>query len=401
MNYRSIDISTRLTCLLAVLLTLILALTAAAQTPDEVREAEAKFPELYSSGNLVDALPYAAILAKVHPDDPDIHVKYGFCLIGKSAVAKTDTEKAQLAINARSEFIKARDLGSQDNLVAAMIESLPRDGSSGNFSPINAAQKFMERGEAAFASGKYKDALEAYQAAYQLDRDLYEAPLFCGDSYKQMGDYKNAEIWYQKAISLNPNRETAWRYSATPLMNQDKFDEALSRYIEAFIVEPYNRFAVNGLVQWGNVTGTQLGHPKIDVPKWEVGEDGKANTTINVNPLVDDGSMAWIAYVSVRNDWHDKKFKQTYPNEPEYRHSLKEEAEALRSVAEMAKSFSKDKKKLNPQILTIQELDSKGLLEAFILLAMPDKGIAQDHAEYLKDHRDKLRQYVREYVVQD
>jgi hypothetical protein len=38
-------------------------------------------------------------------------------------------------------------------------------------------------------------------------------------------------------------------------------------------------------------------------------------------------------------------------------------------------------------------------LEAYILLAQADGGIAQDHPAYLKDNRDKLRLYMVKYVV--
>jgi hypothetical protein len=47
------------------------------------------------------------------------------------------------------------------------------------------------------------------------------------------------------------------------------------------------------------------------------------------------------------------------------------------------------------------ELYDKGLLEPYILLAIPDAGIAKDHVAYLEKNRDKLRQYVMEYVVLD
>ncbi|HET9943664.1 MAG TPA: hypothetical protein VFR05_10000 [Terriglobia bacterium] len=47
----------------------------------------------------------------------------------------------------------------------------------------------------------------------------------------------------------------------------------------------------------------------------------------------------------------------------------------------------------------LKRLDNDGFLEAYILMARPDEGIAQDHAAYLKENRDKLRRYVLNYVV--
>jgi len=39
------------------------------------------------------------------------------------------------------------------------------------------------------------------------------------------------------------------------------------------------------------------------------------------------------------------------------------------------------------------------VLEAFVLMAKADEGIADDHADYLKNNRPKLRQYVLSYVI--
>jgi hypothetical protein len=47
----------------------------------------------------------------------------------------------------------------------------------------------------------------------------------------------------------------------------------------------------------------------------------------------------------------------------------------------------------------IKKLDKEGLLEAFILLALPDEGIAQDYPEYRRTHLDDLRRYVKQYVL--
>jgi hypothetical protein len=40
-----------------------------------------------------------------------------------------------------------------------------------------------------------------------------------------------------------------------------------------------------------------------------------------------------------------------------------------------------------------------GLLEAYVLIARPDAGIAQDYPKYRKEHRDELRRYLTEFVI--
>jgi hypothetical protein len=172
--------------------------------------------------------------------------------------------------------------------------------------------------------------------------------------------------------------------------------------VEAYITEPYSKFSRAGLSQWGTVTKTPLGHPKIDIPT-NVKYDEKGDVQINLDAGMlmggkDDGSFAWIVYGGTRSLWHKEKFAKTFPDEKTYRHSLNEEAEALHLVISTA-TAEKKTKKLSPSLAKLKELDGKGLLEAYILLAMADEGIAADYPNYRAQNRDKLRRYVVEYVL--
>jgi len=51
------------------------------------------------------------------------------------------------------------------------------------------------------------------------------------------------------------------------------------------------------------------------------------------------------------------------------------------------------------QIEVIGKMDAGGVPEAFVLLAIPTRGIAEDHLTYLKSNREKMRLYVKKYVV--
>jgi len=385
--------------LLAFLLLSLLSFPSEIKAQSEdIETLKAKVAVLMDQDNVVEALPLLEKIVQADPKDANSHFYLGFALLGKATNIADKEERKALKVRARNAFIKARDLGKTDNIVLAFIQSIPPDGSEPRgFSDNEEANKLMQEGEKAFTEGKIDAALAAYQKAFKLDPQIYEAALFSGDMFVRKEDFVNAELWYQKAITINPDRETAYRYSATPLMRQQKYDLARDRYIEAYITEPFSRFALNGMIQWGQATNTKLGHPRIDVPKTETGTDGKMKTTININPLADDGSMAWIGYTTVRNEWREKKFAKTFPAEKTYRHSLQEEAEALRNVVSMSKSL-KGKNK-NQQIETIAKLDQDGLLVAYILLALIDEGIAEDYAPYLKSNRPKLRQYVLKYVI--
>jgi tetratricopeptide (TPR) repeat protein len=345
-----------------------------------------------------EALPLLEKLATATPNDPNIQRNLGFALIAQANTSDTVAAKA-LRARARAAFVKAKEVGDNSPLIDGIIGSIaPDGGENATFTAHKEAEAIMQKAEAAFSTGKLDEALELYQQALKLDPKLYHAALFSGDVYADKEKYPEAETWYQRAIAIDPYIETAYRYSATPLMKQKKYEQARDRYIEAWITEPYSKFAVNGIVQWGQVTNTRLAHPKVDVPETTVGADGKQNTTININPLSDDGSMAWIAYSTTRETWKKEKFAKTFPAEKAYRHTVAEEADALRSVVSMAKTLKA--KTLNPQIAILEKLDKDGLLEAFIIMGRPDQGIARDHAAYLRASRDKLKQYVLNYVIE-
>ena len=141
-----------------------------------------------------------------------------------------------------------------------------------------------------------------------------------------------------------------------------------------------------GISQWAGATGAKLGHPKIKFPEANAAPDAKAES---------GPALAWNAYLAVRAEWRSTKFTKSYPSEKAYRHSLKEEAEAIRSALRTAA----DKKIEDADLKTLQKMEGDGVLESFILLSEADEGIAQDHQSYLKDNRASLRKYILNYVI--
>jgi tetratricopeptide (TPR) repeat protein len=372
------------------------------QTDESTAEMKKQVGVLLEQLRYTEAVPLLEKIVAAEPDDPKGHYYLASSLLGLVANTKDDTARKQMRLRARTEFIKAKELGSTAPNIVAMIQSLPVDGSDpAAFSARAEADKLMNEGEALFSRGELDGAFKAYQKALALDPKLYHAALFSGDVKLQKGDYAQAEVWYQRAIAIDPNKETAYRYSATPLMKQEKYDEARDRYIEAYITEPYNSFTAAGFTQWAQATNSSLAHPKIEIPtNVHFDEKGDVKIDLDASTLMggkEDGSFAWIAYGATRSSWHKEKFKQTFPNETSYRHSLAEEADALRSVISMATSDKKTKT-LSPPLAKLKKLNDEGLLEAYILLARPDAGIVKDHPAYLRANRDKLRRYALNYV---
>ncbi|HZS46569.1 MAG TPA: tetratricopeptide repeat protein [Blastocatellia bacterium] len=373
-----------------------------AQTTESLDDQKAKAGDLIKQQRFTEALPMLEKLAAAEPDNSDTQFYLGFALLGQANTIKDKAERKALRVRSLAAFKKAKELGMNRPLLDGLIQSIPPDGSElAKFSKNEQAEELMRDAESFFSQGKLDEALGNYKKALELDPKIYEAALFAGDVYTQKGDFDQAEVWYQKAITIDPSRETAYRYSATPLMKQGKLDKARDRYVEAYVCDPYSKFSVSGLVQWAQATKTTLAHPQIDIPTdLTFDEKGDAKINIDAGSMLsgkDDGSVAWIAYGTTRSTWHKEKFAKTYPAEKEYRHSLAEEVDALRSVLSIATSDKNTT--LNPSLTKLKKLNDEGLLEAYILIARPDQGIAQDYATYAKQNRDKLRRYVVEYVL--
>jgi len=385
---------------LVVLVLLLLApcVTASAQDDEERHRAfqlikEAKYPE---------ALALFEKLAVAHPKDVDVIENLGLLVLHQATYLPTPEERKQARKRCRELLLQAVQLGSP-NPLSALIAGIPEDGGTDeSFSTRKEVDDAMREGEAAFGKGEFPKAVEMYQRALLLDPKLYEAALFIGDVYFKSAEQVKAGEWFARAIQINPDRETAYRYWGDSLMKQGKVTEAGDKFVEAYIAEPYNRLARSGFISWGERVNLTLAHPRVEFPAG-VSKKSDTQTTITLDPKMldkgdkDGSAAAWMVYSFTRASWATSEFAKQYPDEKTYRHSLKEEATAIRAAL---KSLEEKKAPTSDRSLQIlQKLDKDGLLEAYILLAMPDAGIATDFAAYRKTNTENLRRYVKQYVM--
>ena len=380
----------------AVVSLLILFLFAAGANPralgqsnDPERERALK---LYEASKYTEALPLLEKLAEKYPDDPVILSSLGFTLYVNTATVKDPAERKKLRERARAVLLKSQQHGDNSNLTRIALDALSSPAAPDiPFSNIREAEKAMREGEDAFARGDLDAALARYKRALELDPQLYEAALYAGDmyfkkGYPMTGTAAGGELmdkageWFARAASINPDRETAYRYWGDALSWQGRREDARAKFVEAVVAEPYTRSSWVGLTQWAQKYGVRLAHLRVDVPK---------------EPAADD--PVWGPYAAARAEWRSKRFAETYPGET-YRHSLAEEAAALRAVAAAASSSAWAGKELTPTLENLIELNKAGLLEAYVLFALADRGIAQDYDAYRKANRDKLRRYLLDYV---
>lgn len=377
--------------------------------------------ELLDESKMQQALPILEKLAAQKSDDGVVQFWLGFCILAKSNDMQDSAARKQERKRARGYLLHAKELGLKDALLDQMLAAIPPDGGElAKFSNNPAAEAAMNEGEVAYSRGELDKALAAYARALQSDPKLYNAALFAGDMQFKRGHnstdaaeraalFDSAGEWFTKAIAIDPDKETAYRYWGDALMEYGKDEEARAKFIEAIIADPYNRLVYSGISKWAQKHQVRLGHPRIDIPSnVPSNKPGEINITIDDLTLKgkDDGSAAWIVYGISRASWMNKKdgslsdnFAKAYPNEKAYRHSLAEESEALRLVANSLNDQKNKPKQLTPSLENLAKLHRAGLLEAYILYAKPDAGIARDYEPYRRTNRDKLRRYWLEVVI--
>jgi tetratricopeptide (TPR) repeat protein len=356
--------------------------------------------ELYHDGNLVDAMPLFEELAATYPKDAGIHESWAFCMMGYAATIPQPEERKKVRARARKIAIEAQRLGDNSPLLQTILQ-ISEDGAESAYSNHAEVDAVMKEAEAEFVRGNFDKAREGYIRALLLDPNNYEAALFTGDVYFKQKVYGSAGEWFARAIQIDPNRETAYRYWGDSLFAMGKNEEARDKFIEAIVAEPYNMSPWQGAQAWAKHNQGQLHILQLqNKAQVDRKDDRTINITIDPSALGkkdDPMGAAWMAYGLSRASWQGEKFKKEFPNEPKYRHTMREEVESLTLMVDVLKG-----QKLNSVdsgLLELMKLSNAGLLEPYVLLNRADQQILLDYPAYRELHRDKVRQYLDDYVV--
>jgi len=325
--------------------------------------------------------------------------------LGAAALQTSDAAAVKaLRIRERDAARRALQLGDKANYVQD-IANLNPDAPL-TVAPSSAGGELLQEAEKAFTAGDFKTAMTKYEAAAEADPHLYEAALYAGDTAYCQRDLPTAAYWFQRAIGIDPNRETAYRYWADAIVRfGNDPDAAREKYIQAIVAEPYNKYSWQGIEQWAQTYKAVILAPKIERPAGPVVDPKNPNNiTITVDPALtgdkkNPGSSAWLMYSVVRASYHGDLFKKEFPGETEYRHSLKEEDAALGVVATTLEEKKVDRNNLDESLRTLLDVNDAGMLDCWILINGADRGIAQDYPAYRDQHRQLLHDYLSRYVI--
>lgn len=413
---RTTSLTWRPKSIFLLLLVLCLPVHSLAQTKaDEKADRDRAF-QLFDQNKFAEAIPVMEKLVLVMPSDMVLLERLGWATFVVAGSMKDPEAQKQGLARARGYLIRAKDLGDDSELLRTGLEGLENpEVYAAAFSARKEADEAMRDGEEAHAKGDLDKAIAGYERAFRFDPNLYLAPLFIGDMYFKKGyqaidqkskdeNFNKAGEWFAKAIAIEPNIETAHRYWGDALMHQGKQEEAMTKFIDAIIADPGKRNGYVGLSQWGDRNQVRMEHPAIEVPV-NVSLSGDKTAQVDFDPALHDqadGSGAWEHYGKTRALWVAENFARSYPDKP-YRHSLREEAEALRKAAEVASELLKSGKVklLSPSLAALVKLNEAGLLEPYIFFNRLDQGIASDYSEYRSSNHDKLRRYWAEFVIKE
>lgn len=395
--------SDRLLLMLLAAVSFTIALDAHGQTStgDDARK---KAFELFRQDKDLEALPLFEELALKNPEDRDVLLGLGVCLLAEAGTLDDQEAAATERVRARQVLLKARKLGQKSALLENLLQTIPEDGKTHYSS--SPADQAMRAAEAAFSRRDFDEAIKNYSRVLEYEPKRYAAVLFIGDTYYAKKDWTRAAEWYQRAIDLDPNRETAHRYYSDMLLKNGDAAGARTRVIQAVVAEPYNPITWRALKYWADANKLELRRVHIDVPNNVSQKDAK-NITITIDPKApEETTSLWLAYGLTKASWRGDEFKKRFPEEKQYRHSLAEEALALTTAvtiwtesnqAEKNKKASSPPK--DPNLLLLLKLHHAGMIEPYVLLNAADDGIAQDYNAYREKNRQKLEQYLSEFVV--
>ncbi|HKE28945.1 MAG TPA: tetratricopeptide repeat protein [Bryobacteraceae bacterium] len=308
-------------------------------------------------------------------------------LVEHAATLPDQESAGKERLRARGLLDRAWKLGDTSGLamnLSQLLKQLPETGTI-KYADDPQADEAMRQGEAAFSRRQYDEARRDYARALDLEPTNYSAALFIGNTYDREDAFSKSAEWYDRAIQLAPNVETAYRYYGDILARRGDMAGARTMLIHAAVAEPYNRMVWRELHAWAALNRTRITQVFISVPVEREGES----------------SVVWQPYRDVKARWQTgSEFQEHFPEESRYRTSLPEEVEALTAVADaFLNSDRAQAVRSDPSLTLLLRLRQAGLVPPYVLFSLGGPDIARDYDAFRAQNREKLQEYLDKFVV--
>jgi tetratricopeptide (TPR) repeat protein len=383
--------------------------------------------EAFVHGKHQEALPLYEDLSEQDPTIALFAERHGILLLEKAETTQDPKERGELQNQGIAELHRAQRLGDNSPLLVQTLYNSTKTpvgaaiGAPMGMLPLTvgythtgsaAAQTSFQQAEQAFAQQNFTAAAPLYVKASQADPQWYVAALNAGDSYFRMRDFKNAGVWFQKAVAIDPNRETAYRYWGDALWAAGDKMGAKAKFVDAIIAEPFTGGTWSKLEQWAGATHTPFIVVRVHRPEFTT-PDGKLKVDAVLEKETGDGHASWLVYEQVRVA-HGARTPgqlvmagasqangQFTPNG--YVHTLDEEMAALNAmlddVQKKVAAGTVTEAKMEPGIRAMLELRKNGFLEPFVMLNFHDAGLRHGYPAYRAGHREVMVRYLNTVVA--
>ena len=118
--------------------------------------------DLYEQAKYEAAIPLFEKVLAVVSTDVVAQETLARCVLHYAGMLSDPARRRVERVRARKEFLRAKELGDNSDGVAAMLASLPEDGSDPSFSRNPDIDQWMKKGEMAFSAHKFDEAKHAY-----------------------------------------------------------------------------------------------------------------------------------------------------------------------------------------------------------------------------------------------
>ena len=383
--------------------------------------------EAFVHGKHAQALPLYEDLCEQDQTIALFAERHGILLLEKAETTQDAKEQGELQSQGIAELDRAQKLGDNSPLLVQTLYNASKTqagaavGAPMGMLPLTvgythagsaAAQPLYMQAEEAFGQQNFAAAAPLFVKAAEADPQWYVAALNAGDSYFRARDFKNAGVWFGKAVAIDPNRETAYRYWGDALWASGDKMGAKAKFVDAIIAEPFTGGTWSKLAQWAGATKTPFIVVRVHRPEFTT-PGGQLKVDAALEKETGDGHASWLVYERVRVQHGAPTPGQlimagasTANGEftPKgYVHTLDEEMAALNAmlddVQKKVAAGTVTEAKMEPGIRAMLELRKNGFLEPFVMLNFHDAGLRHGYPAYRAAHRDVLVRYLNQVVA--
>lgn len=248
-----------------------------------------------------------------------------------------------------------------ENLLSNDLYRVVEDGHFGvkHYKLSDNAQSYFDEAEEFFQKKDFFNARKKYEMVLKLSPTYYKAIVYIGDTYFQERDFKNAAIWYGRAIDSNYIDYLAhWAMANTSFYLGDK-EKALEEISIAKVLNRNNPRLTSKVIELYKLNKIPYSDWYL-TPQYAISERFDTKREKDVVDVSYQG--LWLPYALVKAVWaYEPDYAKEMGDDPV---GITKEKEAIGAIL-----LTMDKKiaKGNPALKTLQYAVEEGSYELYVI----------------------------------